>query len=73
MNIKTKTAEGAKSSAASFSAAGKPAETATAGGIPVLAWVIMVTLALIWGTSFILIKKGLVVYSSGELGALRIF
>lgn len=28
-------------------------------------------LALIWGTSFILIKKGLVVYSSDELGALR--
>jgi drug/metabolite transporter (DMT)-like permease len=27
---------------------------------------------LIWGTSFILIKKGLVVYSSDELGALRI-
>ncbi|MDX5348054.1 MAG: EamA family transporter [Hymenobacteraceae bacterium] len=73
MNIKTKTAEGAQSSAASFTAAEKPAATATAGGIPVLAWVIMVTLALIWGTSFILIKKGLVVYSSGELGALRIF
>ncbi|MCX2740453.1 DMT family transporter [Pontibacter anaerobius] len=31
----------------------------------------MVILALIWGTSFILIKKGLVVYSSDELGALR--
>ncbi|WP_449301446.1 DMT family transporter [Pontibacter toksunensis] len=29
-------------------------------------------LALIWGTSFILIKKGLVVFSSDELGALRI-
>jgi drug/metabolite transporter (DMT)-like permease len=28
-------------------------------------------LALIWGTSFILIKKGLVIYSSDELGALR--
>lgn len=27
---------------------------------------------MIWGTSFILIKKGLVVYSSDELGALRI-
>ncbi|SIT89748.1 EamA-like transporter family protein [Pontibacter indicus] len=31
----------------------------------------MIILALIWGTSFILIKKGLVVYSSDELGALR--
>jgi len=29
-------------------------------------------LALIWGSSFILIKKGLVVYSPGEVGALRI-
>ncbi|MHC2990149.1 permease [Pontibacter sp. HJ8] len=29
-------------------------------------------LALIWGTSFILIKKGLVVFSSNELGAIRI-
>ncbi|WP_437179360.1 DMT family transporter [Pontibacter liquoris] len=28
-------------------------------------------LTLIWGTSFILMKKGLVVYSSDELGALR--
>nr|WP_317195634.1 DMT family transporter [Pontibacter aydingkolensis] len=32
----------------------------------------MIILALIWGTSFILIKKGLVVFSSDELGALRI-
>lgn len=29
-------------------------------------------LALIWGSSFILIKKGLEVYSAGEVGALRI-
>ncbi|MER2997338.1 DMT family transporter [Pontibacter populi] len=32
----------------------------------------LITLALIWGTSFILIKKGLVVFSSNELGAIRI-
>jgi drug/metabolite transporter (DMT)-like permease len=31
----------------------------------------VIILALIWGTSFILIKKGLVVFSSDELGALR--
>jgi drug/metabolite transporter (DMT)-like permease len=31
----------------------------------------VIILALIWGTSFILIKKGLVVYDSDELGALR--
>lgn len=38
----------------------------------VLAWSILIILALVWGTSFILIKKGLVVYSAGEVGALRI-
>nr|WP_192823768.1 DMT family transporter [Rufibacter sp. LB8] len=37
-----------------------------------MAWVILVGLSLIWGTSFILIKKGLEVFSSNELGALRI-
>ncbi|PTX22308.1 EamA-like transporter family protein [Pontibacter mucosus] len=31
----------------------------------------MIILALIWGTSFILIKKGLVVYDPNEVGALR--
>ncbi|MFD1757348.1 DMT family transporter [Rufibacter sediminis] len=39
---------------------------------PALAWVILMGLALIWGTSFILIKKGLAVFSSDELGAIRI-
>lgn len=38
----------------------------------VLAWVILIILALVWGTSFILIKRGLEVYSAGEVGALRI-
>nr|WP_262511368.1 DMT family transporter [Pontibacter diazotrophicus] len=33
---------------------------------------LIVVLTFIWGTSFILIKKGLVVFSSDELGALRI-
>ncbi len=37
-----------------------------------LAWSLLVLLAIIWGTSFILIKKGLQVYSAGEVGALRI-
>lgn len=35
-------------------------------------WLILITIALIWGSSFILIKKGLAVFSPGELGALRI-
>ena len=37
-----------------------------------LAWGLLLILALIWGSSFILIKKGLVVYSAGQVGAIRI-
>lgn len=36
-------------------------------------WVLLLVLALIWGSSFILIKKGLTVFSAAEVGALRIF
>ncbi len=36
-----------------------------------LAWFLITILTLIWGTSFILMKKGLVVFSAGEVGALR--
>ena len=35
-------------------------------------WILLILLSLIWGSSFILMKKGLVVLSSGEVGALRI-
>jgi len=35
-------------------------------------WMALVLLMLIWGSSFILIKKGLVSFSSMEVGALRI-
>jgi len=35
-------------------------------------WIILFALVLIWGSSFILIKKGLENFSSSELGALRI-
>ncbi|RFP64841.1 DMT family transporter [Hymenobacter lapidiphilus] len=42
-----------------------PAPTATA-------WVLLLVLAGIWGTSFILMKKGLVVFSALELGAARV-
>ena len=38
----------------------------------VLSWILLITISLIWGSSFILIKKGLEVFSAGELGALRI-
>ncbi|MFY0687895.1 MAG: DMT family transporter [Cyclobacteriaceae bacterium] len=40
---------------------------------PALAWILLISLALVWGSSFILIKKGLVVLSAGEVGALRVF
>jgi len=37
-----------------------------------LSWVFLTILALIWGSSFILIKRGLVVFTPGEVGAIRI-
>jgi drug/metabolite transporter (DMT)-like permease len=41
-------------------------------GYPLSAWIILFILALTWGSSFILMKRGLVVFSSFQLGALRI-
>ncbi|WP_353935900.1 DMT family transporter [Reichenbachiella agariperforans] len=38
-----------------------------------LAWVLLALISLIWGSSFILIKKGLVLFSADEVGTLRIF
>lgn len=35
-------------------------------------WLLLILLALIWGSSFILIKRGLAVFSPGEVGAYRI-
>ncbi|MGK4566227.1 DMT family transporter [Flavobacterium sp. 3HN19-14] len=35
-------------------------------------WIILIVLSLIWGSSFILIKKGLVGLSPYQLGAIRI-
>lgn len=40
---------------------------------PWLAWVLLIGLALIWGSSFILIKRGLVGLTPFEVGSLRIF
>jgi drug/metabolite transporter (DMT)-like permease len=48
-----------------------PTPTASAG-VPPSAWGLLVVLSLIWGTSFILMKKGLVVFSALELGAARV-
>lgn len=39
----------------------------------VVNWCILIALALIWGSSFILMKRGMVVYASDEVAALRIF
>ncbi|HNP17438.1 MAG TPA: DMT family transporter [Fulvivirga sp.] len=36
------------------------------------AWIFMGVLSLIWGSSFILIKRGLDVFNAGEVGAIRI-
>ncbi|MFY0626186.1 MAG: DMT family transporter [Reichenbachiella sp.] len=38
-----------------------------------LAWVLLILVSIIWGSSFILIKKGLQVFSPAEVGTLRIF
>lgn len=35
-------------------------------------WLVLIALMLIWGSSFILIKRGLEVFSSVQLGALRV-
>ena len=37
-----------------------------------LAWLLLIILVFVWGTSFILIKKGLEVFPVEELGALRV-
>lgn len=36
-----------------------------------MAWVLLAILTLMWGSSFILIKRGLEVFSAGEVGGLR--
>jgi drug/metabolite transporter (DMT)-like permease len=38
-----------------------------------LGWILLLLLTLIWGSSFILIKRGLDVFDAGEVGALRMF
>ncbi|WP_420582516.1 DMT family transporter [Reichenbachiella sp.] len=38
-----------------------------------ISWVLLIVLALVWGSSFILIKKSLLTFSAGEVGTLRMF
>ncbi|HEX8658208.1 MAG TPA: DMT family transporter [Hymenobacter sp.] len=52
--------------------AGTPPSQPDSGGTTPLAWVLLFILAAIWGTSFILMKKGLEVFSALELGATRV-
>ena len=40
---------------------------------PLIIWLAIIGLALIWGSSFILVKKSLIAYSAMQVGALRIF
>lgn len=42
------------------------------GGFPLSSWIILFILALTWGSSFILMKQGLKVFSGLQLGALRL-
>ena len=37
-----------------------------------LSWVILIILSIVWGSSFILMKRGLEAFSSDEVAALRI-
>lgn len=37
-----------------------------------LAWILLISLSIVWGFSFLLIKRGLEVFSPDEVGALRI-
>jgi drug/metabolite transporter (DMT)-like permease len=38
----------------------------------IFAWLLLIVLAIIWGTSFILIKRGLLVYSPVQVAAVRV-
>ncbi|MFD1467553.1 DMT family transporter [Hymenobacter caeli] len=59
------------SAAGSAAPAAAPAPPAPAPPLAA-AWALLLVLAGIWGTSFILMKKGLVVFSALELGACRV-
>lgn len=42
------------------------------GSEKILGWAILVFLALVWGSSFILIKRGLLAFSPSQIGGLRL-
>ena len=49
-----------------------PAQQPPVAAVSAEAWALLAVLSLIWGTSFILMKKGLVVFNALELGACRV-
>lgn len=38
-----------------------------------ISWILLIVLSIVWGSSFILIKKGLTIYSAQQVAAIRIF
>lgn len=42
-------------------------------GPGLVSWLLLIILALVWGSSFILIKKSLLTFSAAEVGTLRMF
>ena len=38
----------------------------------VQAWVILIVLSILWGSSFIIIKKSLEVFTAGQVGSIRL-
>lgn len=49
-----------------------PVQEQTKPKVTYLQWLLLAVLSLVWGSSFILIKKGLAVFSPMQLGTLRI-
>ena len=47
-------------------------DVSATGNQPLVAWLVLAGLVLTWGSSFILMKRALVYYSSIEVGALRV-
>ncbi len=39
----------------------------------IISWMLLILLTIVWGSSFILIKKGLTVYTASQVAAIRIF
>lgn len=50
-----------------------PSPTISQKAPSITVWLLLLLLAAIWGTSFILVKKSLATYSSIQVGSLRIF